>query len=53
MKLVGVISDSHDNIWRLEEALPHLQQCHAVLHCGDLISPFMVQRLAEDLRRVS
>jgi putative phosphoesterase len=46
---IGILSDSHDNIWRLDEALPHLQQCEVVLHCGDLISPFMVTRLADGL----
>jgi len=45
----GILSDSHDNFWRMEEALPHLQQCGAVLHCGELISPFMVKQLADGL----
>ena len=43
---IGIMSDSHDNIWRLDEAIPHLKQASAILHCGDLISPFMVKRLA-------
>ena len=42
---IGILSDSHDNIWRLDEALPHLKKVSAILHCGDLISPFMVKRL--------
>jgi putative phosphoesterase len=46
---IGILSDSHDNIWRLDEALPYLRDCEAVLHCGDLIAPFMVKRLAEGL----
>jgi putative phosphoesterase len=46
---IGIISDSHDNIWRLDEAIPYLQQCAAVLHCGDLIAPFMVKRLGAGL----
>lgn len=46
---IGIISDSHDNIWRLDEAIPHLRECLAVLHCGDLIAPFMVKRLSEGL----
>jgi putative phosphoesterase len=40
------MSDTHDHIWRLESALPHLAQAAAVLHCGDLISPFMIHKLA-------
>jgi putative phosphoesterase len=46
MKL-AVLSDSHDNIWKLDQALPELAQADAVLHCGDLCSPFMIKRLAE------
>lgn len=49
MMKIGIISDSHDNIWRLDEAIPHLKECAAVLHCGDLIAPFMVKRLGEGL----
>ena len=46
---IAVISDSHDNIWKLEEAIPILVQTDAVIHCGDIIAPFMVKRLAEGL----
>lgn len=46
---IGIISDTHDNIWRLEEALSYLQDTDAILHCGDLISPFIVHRLGKGL----
>jgi putative phosphoesterase len=46
---IAVISDSHDNIWKLEKAMPFLSQADIVLHCGDLISPFMIKRLVEGL----
>jgi putative phosphoesterase len=49
---IGIISDSHDNFWRMGEALPYLRQCKAVLHCGDLISPFMVKQLVEGLGEI-
>jgi len=42
---IAVISDSHDNIWKLEEAMPHLAAADVVLHCGDIIAPFMIIRL--------
>jgi len=48
MKL-AVLSDSHDNIWKLEAAMPHLNQAEAVIHCGDLCSPFVVRMLGEGL----
>lgn len=43
---IAILSDTHDNIWRLESALPQLAEADVVLHCGDLCSPFMVDRLA-------
>jgi len=46
---VAIMSDTHDNIWRLAEARPRLAQADALLHCGDLCSPFMIPRLAEAL----
>ncbi len=46
MRIV-VLSDSHDNLWKLEAAGPTIASAEAVIHCGDLCSPFMVRRLAE------
>ena len=42
---IAVMSDSHDNIWKLERAVPHLAAADVVLHCGDLVAPFMIIRL--------
>ncbi|MEJ2607410.1 MAG: metallophosphoesterase family protein [Anaerolineales bacterium] len=50
--IIGVLSDSHDNIWKLDQALPHLRQADVVLHCGDLCAPFMVTRLGQGLPQV-
>ena len=49
---IGILSDSHDNVWRLKDALAYLQTTQLVLHCGDLISPFMVHRLAKGLPNI-
>ena len=46
MKLL-VMSDSHDNIWKLDAATEHLARADAILHCGDICSPFMIRRLGE------
>lgn len=43
--IIGVMSDSHDNIWKLESAISHLADADVILHCGDIISPFMIVRL--------
>lgn len=42
---IAIISDSHDNIWKIESTLPILRSADIVLHCGDIISPFMIMRL--------
>lgn len=46
---IAILSDTHDNIWKLEEAMPHLQAAEVVIHCGDLCSPFIVKQLGEGL----
>ena len=46
MKL-AVLSDTHDNIWTLDHAMPHLREADAVLHCGDIVAPFVVKRIAD------
>ncbi len=46
---IGVMSDTHDNILKLETACEYLQSVDAVIHCGDLCSPFMIRRLGERL----
>lgn len=51
MKIV-VISDSLDNIWKLEEAIPILVQTDAEILCGDIISHVIIKRLAEGLGEI-
>jgi len=46
MKAV-IMSDSHDNIWKLDKAAEAIASAEAVVHCGDICSPFMVRRLGE------
>jgi putative phosphoesterase len=48
MKL-AVLSDSHDNIWKMRAAIPMILTADAVLHCGDLCSPFMIKEMADPL----
>jgi len=49
---IAIMSDTHDNIWRLMDAMPHLQNASAILHCGDLISPFVVVKLMEGVGNI-
>lgn len=46
MKL-AILSDTHDNIWAFDLAKDHMKTADAVLHCGDLCSPFMIPRLSQ------
>ena len=45
---VAVISDTHDHLENLEAALAEINASgvSALFHCGDLVSPFVVDRLA-------
>ena len=46
---ISIISDTHDNIWSLRAATPRLAETAAVIHCGDLCSPFMLRQLGEGM----
>lgn len=41
---IAVLSDVHDNIWKLAAALQAVQQADVLLCCGDLCSPFVVHQ---------
>lgn len=45
--IVAVMSDSHDNIWKLREALAVVKNEGAgmIIHCGDFVAPFMLKEL--------
>jgi uncharacterized protein len=49
MPRVAIVSDTHDNLANLEQALTQIRASGAevLLHCGDLCAPFMVARLAQ------
>ncbi|NLD72452.1 MAG: metallophosphoesterase family protein [Chloroflexi bacterium] len=44
---IGILSDIHDNIWALADALTRLQGCEALLVLGDLCAPFTITAIAE------
>lgn len=43
---VAVCSDIHDNIWKLESALPGMSNANVLLFCGDFCAPFTLTQLA-------
>lgn len=45
--IVAVMSDSHDNIWRLDDALSRMDEADFFIHCGDLCSPFVIHHIGK------
>lgn len=52
--LLGIISDSHDNLYALKKVLLKLleQKIDLVIHLGDIISPFTVKLMKEILKDI-
>lgn len=46
--IIGVISDTHDNLPMIRRGLGELERAgaEALLHCGDFIAPFAVKEIA-------
>lgn len=49
MRIV-VCSDIHDNIWKLESAIPMMAGAKELIFCGDFCAPFTLAQLAEGFR---
>lgn len=43
---IAILSDIHDNVWKLAAALTEAQDADAMICCGDYCSPFVVAQLA-------
>ena len=51
---IAVLSDIHDNIWKLEEGLKSIENINdvqAMVFCGDLCAPFTLKQLGEGFKR--
>ena len=44
---IAIISDIHDNVWNLGAALRKIKDSEALICCGDLCSPFIVDLMAD------
>jgi len=42
---LAILSDIHDNVWKLEGAIGRARGADAMICCGDLCSPFIVHQL--------
>jgi putative phosphoesterase len=44
---LAIVSDIHDNLWNLAVAMELIRTADAVLCCGDLCSPFVIDELTK------
>ncbi len=44
---LAILSDIHDNLWNLAVALHAVRDADALICCGDLCSPFVIDELAK------
>ena len=42
---IAVLSDIHDNVWKLDGALKGVEDTGALICCGDLCSPFIIHQM--------
>ncbi len=42
---IAILSDIHDNVWKLDAALKQADGAGALICCGDLCSPFVVHQI--------
>ena len=47
---ITICSDIHDNIWKLADALPGMNDGDVLLFCGDFCAPFTLAQLAEGFK---
>ncbi len=44
---IAVLSDIHDHVWNLQDLLHGMPEADALIFCGDLCSPFVIDILAQ------
>jgi len=44
---IAILSDIHDNIWKLSSILARVQGADALVFCGDFCAPFTLTQLAQ------
>jgi uncharacterized protein len=49
---IAILSDIHDNLWNLAPTIQAVQDADALVCCGDLCSPFVIDELAKFPRDV-
>ncbi len=42
-----ILSDIHDNIWKLDEVLAQASEADVLIFCGDFCAPFTLNQIAQ------
>ncbi len=48
---IAILSDIHDNVWKLDAAISAVSHADVMLCCGDLCSPFVIHQLGRGFPR--
>lgn len=48
---IAILSDIHDHVWRLKTVLSQTKDCDALICCGDLCSPFIIDQLTTEFSK--
>jgi len=48
---IAILSDIHDNVWKLSAALAAVRDADVMLCCGDLCSPFIIHQMGREFTR--
>ena len=48
---VGIISDTHDHLENLRKVLLELRDTDELIHCGDLVAPFVIAALGDQYKK--
>ena len=46
---LAILSDIHDNIWKLDEVLAQASEADVLIFCGDFCAPFTLTQIAQGL----
>jgi predicted phosphodiesterase len=44
---IAILSDIHDNIWKLGDVLKRVRGADALVFCGDFCAPFTLTQMAQ------
>jgi len=48
---IAIISDTHDHLDNLRRVLLEVRDTNALIHCGDLVAPFVIKELGDHYKK--